>query len=470
MKIDVDSKKSKPELTLELEDGRKLVFAISNKHVSNKIKFLVEDMKLLSEKAEGFDEFYFELFNHLTTGTYDKSHYEKTTEYAEKLIELHELDLSKFCVDSKRTKNSIFFEQSEVKELLIIIGLVKLISPLMYTDEYKEYATPFLMHMDAKYKPVMKKIYNIIKMKVSANNFKLAFQLTKIDITLDHMTLYNYEFILLTALVFYNWITNPLSFIVSVASDVTNFWIMTLYSYPYDYMDELSESSDSTSEDFLDTISYEIILDQVDNAVSDILSKGYTINDSLYLTPLSSLIVLPLMSAISDISLKYLRQKSKIDKWKYHILIYTIINNSNFLTNLIGSSHNILLYGYTKPVSTTAIANPAILEVLKTNIDYYQLNSRVPLLNLAQELSTPFIKPDNLEHVILKEKIKFERGNSDKLDKMAKNIIKFMVMFFDESKMLDIKTEGRNIFMKMISNKDISQNSINKTIKMFLSV
>ncbi|MGB9674804.1 MAG: hypothetical protein ACPLX8_01585, partial [Nanopusillaceae archaeon] len=400
-----------------------------------------------------FDNFYLELYNSIIGGEYNNDMFEKSIEMSNKLSKIRNLELDSLCDSSKKTKNSIFFDKDEMSKLITVIGLIKLYAPFMYS-KYSDYITVFIDRLDRTYKDILSKLYKIIKTKVKTTNYKQMLNMWKLDISLDYISLYNFEFILLTSLVFYNWSTNPLSFIVSMSSDLTNFWIMTLEAYPYSYSNDIMEVE---LEDFIDVMSYEIILDQIDAGLNKLYDmNNYNINYNLYLTQVNQLISLPLISMMSDISLNYLEQKTKQDKINYQILVYYLATKSELIKNLLGEAIKLFLYGYTKSTASTSMTSPYMLEVLKPNINYYQLNSKVPLLNLAQELCTVVIRHKNLENLITGNSF---RTSPEMLDRIGKDLVKFLTYMFDERVKEEIKSEGKKLFLNFLSNIDISKNN-----------
>lgn len=445
--------KERSLLTYEVTGGTKFEFILKNKHLINKINYLINDIKELSEKYVEFDFFFPRLFNSILESEYDSNMFEESLEYARKLAKIKVDDANKFCDTSKKTKNSIFFDNDEMLKLIDIIGLVKLYAPFMYSN-YTDYISMFIDKLDRNYKDILSKLYKIIKTKVRTTDYKQLLNMWKLDITLDYISLYNFEFILMTGLAFYNWTSNPLSFIVSIASDLTSYWIMTLESYPYNYANDIVEIE---SEDFLDVISYEIILDQINAGLEKLFSKNnYNINYDLYLTQLNQLICLPLMSIISDIDIDYLDQKSKQDKINFQILLYYLINKSSYIKSLLGESSKLFLYGFNKFTTSTSMISPYMLEVLKPSINYYQLNSKVPLLSISQELGTVLLRSKNLVNLITNNPFKY---SSELTDRIGKDLIRFLTYLFDEREVEKIKQEGKALFLDFLSNIDLSKNN-----------
>ncbi len=457
MEIIFDPKKSL--VSINFNNGKQANFVIETKAILNKIEILIEDLNLLNKNDETFDEYFYELYDKFSQKKYETSLFTKALEYSEKLVNLHNLDTNSFCDITKKTKNSIYFDIKDINDLLMSISILKIFGLFLYS-QYKDNTQMFIDDLDNKYSDIMSKIYKIVKTRVLRGLTLNDMGIIKISMTMDYLVMYNFEFIYLTVLVFYNWKMNPLSFIVAVASDRTNFCIMTYNSVSFSYSSEITETN---TEDFLDGVSYEIILDQINNKMNELLkTSNYKINFSgLYLTQLNSLIVLPLMSLITDINLRYLQQKSNLDKWNYQLMIYYIINESKYLKKLFGDSNKLFLYGYKKYTNNSSIIIPSILEVLKTEIKYYELNSKNLILDYAQELSTIISKINNLEHFIQGNQI----PNSPTLiKKLGKDIIKFSICLFDEEIKEKIKEEGRELFLNFIGEMKVSNKTLSKLV------
>ena len=436
-------------------------FKIFNKSIINKIDILVKDLNALSAHNIEFEPFFLSLFKAITDGdTYDISYFNKTKDFANDFLTIHKVDIQSFCDANKRTKNSVYFDIDDIKDLLSAIGILKIFSLFMYS-QYSNKVTRFIDDLDKKYSKVISKVYKIIKTRVIRGAGFNAMSLIKVEMTLDYLIMYNFEFIFLTVMVFYNWSKNPISFIVSVASDNTNYCLMTFNTVPFLFSTEVIETN---AEDFLDGVSYEIILDQVNNKIEDaIKSNNYNINfNNKYLTQINSLVVLPLVSLITDIELRYLQHKSIHDKWTYQLMLFYIVSKSKYIKQLMGDSTRLLLYGFSKPVLATSVISPSVLEVLKSEVKYSQMNSKVPLINYAQELSTVVVKYQLLTHI--NEKAEKFPNSPEFAKKIGKELIRFSMSLFDEDVAADIREEGKELFLDFIGDMKLTGKTLSKLL------
>ena len=457
----VEFNKKNLSAIITFSNGETQEFKISNKSIVNKVDILVKDLNALSQYNIEFEPYFMSLFNALVVdNTYDTSHFNKAIEFSKDFITIHKIDINSFCDANKRTKNSVYFDIDDISELLSAIGILKIFSLFMYS-QYSNKVSLFIDELDKKYSKIISKVYKIIKTRVIRGAGFNAMSLIKVEMTLDYLIMYNFEFIFLTVLVFYNWQKNPLSFIVSVASDNTNYCLMTFNTVPFLFSTEVIETN---ADDFLDGISYEIILDQVDNKIDELIrSSNYGINfNNKYLTQINSLVVLPLVSLITDIELKYLQHKNVYDKWTYQLMLYYIVSKSKYIKQLMGDSSRLLLYGFTKPVIATSVISPAVLEVLKTEVKYSQMNSRVPLINYAQELSTVTVKYQLLTHIIDKND-KFP-ASPDFAKKIGKELIKFSMNLFDDEVVSNMREEGKGLFLDFIGDMKLSGKTLSKLL------
>ncbi len=437
MLITKDSK----SLIIETRKGKILTSAF-NVHIFNKIDLLIKDLLSLSEADPEFEDFLFDMYDDVSNFNFDEKKYiDQTLKFSEKFIDIYKIDINKFCDTSKKTQNSLYFDKEEIKSLLIYIGALKIFSIIINTDNDNDikYKSPILIKLYDRFKDVLDKIFMVIKSKLmKVSNWQNQLKLVTTD---EYLVLTNFSFIVFTILVYYNWDNNPLSFIVSIASDNINYFLMSINQNSVQYSTELETVSDN----FLETLSYESVLLRINKKLKDVFSdSNQKINYELYPTQLTEFLSLPLISMLLDINISYLRQKSIYDKIDYQYLAYTIIKNNADLKKLCGTGLKLFLFLYQKPINSTTLVSSILLESLKSDVVYYGVDNKIPVIDLLQKLSTLIHKKTNLRHIINSSQF-----NETGIKQMAKDLSNFLVNILDDKKRSSLIESGKKTVIEL---------------------
>ena len=441
-------------------DGNYLKYEITNKSLINKIKYLIDDLNVLYENDNSFFDFFYDLHKAIIRDGFVLDIEKYTNEivkYAKNLVSLRVCSVGNFCDVSKKTKSSVFFDNDEMQEVFELIAIMKILATFMhskYKDTHKENIERLLSVFSEKYKNVNKKLYQIISSKTLRGNMenKKFMSFLKYSITYDYLILYNYSFITNIILGVYNWKTNPISFIVSVAAEHFNFLVMR-YSYvPIVYKEELS--LDVSSGNIFESVSYEMIL----NSLMDKMSK-FQIQGDLYTTPMNDIVVLPLMEYITDIPMKYLKVKSNYEKLVYQYTIYYLLNRIKldiFSEEEMKNINKLLLHSFNKNFIYKSSNNimPMMLEILKNTFTYYGLDNKVPLINALRPFSMMIYKRSSLVHIITGESPKFD---SSTLNDIFKSFALFMIKLVSDDTRDKIKKNLKIEFLDLLGDVKVSK-------------
>jgi len=440
---------SKSEVTFKFDDGTEYNFTTTNRSVMNKAQIIKEDLELLSRTYDKFDEFYRDLIENITTDIYDKDKFFDTSiEYAKDLVRLRTSnDVSRFCDVTKKTKNSIFLCEQEVLQLLELIAVIKIYSFLIHADEIKrtKVLDTFIRDVSILYQEPATQIYKIIKSRTY--RFKLddssKMNYLKYMFKFEFLIQYNFDFILMSLLPVYDWNRNPLSFIVSLASDNMNFLVMTYAQLPLEFIEDIE--IDSTN--LIDSISYDLVLNSIQKFVEKTLqSKGQSLKVHLYPSQITELICLPLISLAVDIPVSYLIRKPNSTKFILQYMAQYIASKTKIKT-FMGEGYKLLPYAYEEPVNPLLSPSPVSLEVLKMNPLFYQLDTKQPLLRFVSKLSTLEKRKKNLRHIV---NLSDAEGISNITD-ACKGLVTFVTNMFDDKSRESIASISRKCVLSCIS-------------------
>lgn len=306
-------------------------------------------------------------------------------------------NLKRFCDSSKRTSRSVFFEPHEIQEVLHLISCFKLLAPIIYRDGCSSYECRKILETLSPMFEVSQKLYRVVSYR--------SFRATSLDgtflkfirylLSYDYLVLYNYNFVMNVVICSYDWTTNPISYIVSVASDNMNYLIMSLNaSQPPTEEDEYVVYE---NEDIVD-MAHKSILEEIK---SDILSS-YMQDLSLYPTPITDCVVVPLLSSITDTPANYFHSLKPCDKLAYQVVLYHLLKNcvvedTNFkLKDVLP----VFLYGSKESMKPMYQLSPSSLEVLKHDFTYYGMENKSIVLTTVNSVTATFSKRQSLKQII----------------------------------------------------------------------
>jgi len=436
---------------------QRIEFEITSKSLINKIDFLLEDLNFVNKTFDGFDDFFLKFNYDITQQDLidAKTSVKMLVDVCKILSHGRIKEVDNFCDINKKTRNSIFFDKDELREILNFIAVMKLLAPFIhskYKDLYKHNIEKILGSVADEFKEVNRKLYKIISSKALRGSIdsKKFMSFLKYSITYDYLILYNYSFITTLLLCVYNWKTNPVSFIVSLATDNFNFLVMTYSNLPFVYKEEIN--LDNVSSDLFETVSYEMII----NSITDKIDVP--IQRDVYVTPINSIIVLPLISYVSDIPVKYLKSKPHSERLMFQYLLYKLINNIdvNLDKDVITDIKKILLYGFSENKQNTNSNSvlAMMLEVLKETFTYYGLDNKTPLLNSMKNFSILVYNRKHLIHIISGEHGKFD---SNEINNMLKSIALFMIHVVSDETRDEFRKKLKIEFLKMLGDIHINQ-------------
>ena len=429
-------------------DDRKYFFQVSNRSIMNKAQIIKEDLELLSSTFDDFDKFYEDLIVNVTTDVYDKDRFFETSlEYAKDLVRLRtNNDVSAFCDTSKKTKNSIFLCEQEVLKLLELIAVFKIYSLLVHADQIKESKVldTFIRDISIIYQEVATQIYKIIKSRTY--RFKLddssKMNYLKYMFKFQFLVQYNFDFILMSLLPVYDWVRNPLSFIVSLASDNMNFLVMTYAQLPLEFIEDI----EMDSMNLIDTISYDLVLNSIQNFVEkELQKKDQKLHVSLFPSQITDMICIPFMSLVADIPVYYLVNKQTSVKFALQYMSRYIAAKTKIKTYM-GEGFKLLLYAYNEAVNPLVAPSPISLEVLKMNPLFYKLDTKQPLLDFVSKLSTLEKRKKNLRHIVNLSTVDDFANITD----ACKGLVVFVTNMFDDKSRETIADIGRKCLLEAI--------------------
>ena len=427
----------------------------NNKSFLNKVQFVFDDLKFISEIEPSFEEFFQKLYDYVKTGlvVFNEDYiFSNLDNFASTLVMHRVPDYKKFCDSSKRTKDSIFFDESEMFELLKLISVFKFISPIIHSDAKDKYSASVqdLLNLVAdKYSHINKKLYQVITSKILKGSMtnKKFMNFLKFSLTYDYLILYNFSFITNVLICLYNWTKNPVSFIVSLAGENFNFLVMTYSQVPIVYSSDEVEI-DVSSGDYLDSISYEMILQ---NIFDNLQKENVTVKD-LYPTPITDIIVVPLVSVISDIPTSQLERKSNYDKLMLQYLLSMFLNKNKLLRSsypdVIKNVLKLFLYAFEIPVQYGEGITPSMLEVLKHDFTYYSLDNKIPILNAVKTYSCFVTKRKFLRNIVSGEA--FPEEYSKQIQDLLKSLAQFTMIVVSDDTRDEIRKELKRQFIDFL--------------------
>jgi len=441
------------------DDGNELVtYTINNKSVINKINVVIEDLNELGKTNPEFFNFFTKLYDKIQY--YNKDVLEELIDYANELSGIRVSDIGQYCDITKKKSNSIYLDEADMCDLFVLLSTFKILMPILHSDEskgIKDQIQQLLNDLAQRYEIVNKKIFQIIRVKTLRGDFndKQFMQFLKYELSYDYLVLYNYSFITTVMLGLYNWETNPVSYIVSIAGDNFNFLVLSYATPAIEYTTE----DLPTSTDFIETIAYEMVLNNIAEKLS---SEDIKINMFLYSTPLTQVVVLPLMAQVIDIDLSYLRNKQNVDKLMLQVLLYKLLKKTSFYKqypNIYENLYNIFMYAFVSPTMPSRALLPAFIDVLKHDFTFFGLENKIIILETLKQFATFQYKSSLLRHLTENKPNFAIKGNVD----LFKDIVTFIVYLLSDETRETIKSELKQAFTTYI--KDLKVNSL--MLKMF---
>jgi len=442
-----------------LHNGEEIRYFEVVKSLQNKIGILIKDLNELAQ-MEGFIDYFLSIERILDEEYIKETNLVDTAiDYAKKLVNLRIQDVSQFCDTTKKTQSSIFFDEKLVYDLLVLTGVFKVLAPYLhskYKETHQHQLQDIIQEISTRFEEVSKQLYQIIRSKVlrGSPTDKQFMSFLKYSLSYDYLILYNYSFITTVLLCTYNWETNPVSFVVSLASDNFRYLVLSYSTLPINTADDFQE----VSHDYLKTLSYETIL----NTLSEKLQKsGIIIRSSLYSTPVTECIVLPIMSYILDIPSDYLREKPAIEKLQYQYLFARFLSQTKFAKQNRSSWKAIqpfFMYAFESFIQPGTSLLPAFLEVLKEKFTYYGLESKGLALEMLKSFSVLSSKSHLLRHIVegtgLPADVK--RTIQDRL----KELSKFIVYTIQDTTRDNLKSELKLAFLKYMGHVKLTKQTI----------
>ena len=429
------------------------------KSLQNKISVLIDDLNDLAS-MEGFIDYFLSIERIL-----DKEYIKETNlvdtaiDYAKKLVDLRMQDISQFCDTSKKTQSSIFFDEKLVYDLLVLTGVFKVLAPYLhskYKETHQHQLQDVIQEISTHFEDVSKQLYQLIRSKVlrGSPTDRQFMSFLKYSLSYDYLILYNYSFITTVLLCTYKWKTNPVSFVVSLASDNFRFLILSYSTLPINTADDFQE----VSHDYLKTLSYETIL----NTLTDKLQKsGVIIRSSLYTTPVTDCIVLPVMSYILDIPSDYLRGKSSTERLQYQYLFAKFLSQTSYAKQHSSSWRAIqpfFMYAFESYIQPGSSLLPAFLEVLKEKFTYYGLESKGLALEMLKSFSVLASKSHLLRHII--EGTGLSPDIKKTMQDRLKELSKFIIYTIQDTTRDKLKSELKIAFLKYMGHVKLTKQTI----------
>jgi hypothetical protein len=428
-----------------------VAFNIKNKSILQNQKgssssIVINDLNFILKNHPEAYQFFDRLTESLASEELDLTLFSKALEISEWMIQKKIPDYAKFCDQSKRSKKSIFFSEKDMKELLLLIGILKIFALFIHSNEYADLMVPLVKQISHHFKDISILLFQVIKARSYKFNLntKDQFEFLKFVISQDFLVLYNFDFIYMTIMSHYDWTRNPVTFIVSVSTDNTNFLIMTYKSNQNKYSDDIESSTD-----ILPMLSYELILDTVRKKVQTI--PGF--KSWLITSPVTDLLALPTFSLISDIPYHYLLNKPQEDKLMYQYFLYLVIKDSK-LSELLGPGVKLLQYGLSESIPYRNVPVPTVLEVLKAELKYFNLDSKSPLTRVATEFSSLLGYENKLLHLVN------ESVFPEDVEIAIKKSINFICYLFMDDRRSLIQEVGRSLFLNNIKDVRVSSSKV----------
>ncbi len=283
----------------------------------------------------------------------------------------------KWVKPEKRTDNSVFFSKDEIMDILKVIELLKLVVFFAHSDYQVMIQRNLQTVSKIKYITLSKKLLSIVKARTFKWNAQ-DLQLVKSILTNDFLTLYNFDFIFSSVLASYNWTSNPIAFIAAVASENSNYLLLTYRSQQQTFSDV------EVTTNLLDTLSYEIMLTTVENTIK----KQYNIDSRLFTTPVTSLFAIPLFSLLSDVPVDYVLSKPTEKLLQYQLYLFLVALKSEELKKFLGISIKVLPIASLSPISIKKSPHPLVLETMKEDVSYYGLHTKDPINRIATQFAS----------------------------------------------------------------------------------
>jgi len=442
-----------------VHNGEEIRYYKVVKSLQNKIETLINDLNELA-RMEGFVD-YFLSIERILEKEYvkDTDLLDNAIKYAKQLVNIRVQDISQFCDTSKRTQSSIFLDEKLVYDLLVLTGVFKILAPYLhsqYKEIYQHQLQDVIQEISVRFEDISKQLYQLIRSKVlrGSPTDRQFMSFLKFSLSYDYLILYNYSFITTVLLCTYNWKTNPVSFVVSLASDNFRFLILSYSTLPINTTDDFQE----VSHDYLKTLSYETIL----NTLIDKLQKsGIVIRNDLYTTPVTDCIVLPVMSYILDIPSDYLRSKSPTERLQYQYLFAKFLSKTSYAKQYNSSWKAIqpfFMYAFESHVQLGSSLLPAFLEVLKEKFTYYGLESKGLALEMLKSFSTLSNKSRLLRHIIEGTGLPLDVKKT--MQDRLKELSRFIVYTIQDTTRDKLKSELKLAFLKYMGHVKLTKQTI----------
>jgi len=450
--MDITVQNKEQIVTFSFSNGEKVDVTLdsySSRSLLNKFHFLVQDIEKIEELDPTFENVYYNILTDVFSMT--PAEVVKTlSHYAKLYVEHLDIDYEKFADKSKKTKSSVFFEPEEVKQVTELIVLMKLLTPLLHSSFYQSIVKQILHEISLAYKVVNTKLYQMIKFKLKFNFYdRNALEFLKYTMTTDYLILYNFDFVMMTSVLFFDFTKdmNPISFIISVASDNANFLTLSYSATAFDYVENIE---DIQKKNLLYAIGDQLLLNRMYTIAMHLLERdGKSIVPYLEPTVLYDYVVVPILSMVTGISKNMLYEFH--EKLYIQWLFYYIVSNSKKLSKEIRSGKKLLIFGLEKVTKgSKPNVNKPILKVLINEVVFKGLVSKQPIIDYAKNLTNiPF---KDTQHIITETP---NTMTKQELEESLSDLISFVLKLIDDKTSEMLLEEFRKEFHKILQHHKI---------------
>jgi len=250
--VKIDTKK------WEINNNGVLVFELNliSSTISNKYQIVTNFIEKLSEvNGEEFDNWLIAFLNKYHELSEERFDYlftevDNIKKYVDLYFDKSNIDFSKFVDESKSKKNTIFFNEDEIKKIIKLSNYLKLYSIISNNNDLKlEHRTHKKIYNEIA-KDVMAnteiifKIFNIIKTKTFRYNLTDSYMWEYIKLiqckSIDVHVIEIFNFIMNSILILCEESRNPITYFVSVVDESVKWFLRSVYKGSIVYDDSIS--------------------------------------------------------------------------------------------------------------------------------------------------------------------------------------------------------------------------------------
>jgi len=303
-----------------------MTFHLRKSSITNKIEIITDFIKEVAINVDGFEKWLIDFLGEYKNSNRDINIVMKNIDVIKKFCDIYienkNMDFSRFVDESKTKKNSIFFVESEIKDIIRVSSYLKIYSLIFNSTNFSLSDTGHKMVYnefisEIVEKGIVQKIFTVIRTKTFRYNITDRYMWEYIK-NVEYKDAESYvveifNFIMNHIIILCQEDRNPITFFVSVIDDSIRWFLRSVFKDNILYQDTIStEDAYGLGKDNLKTYGYNDTLSRlIDISVNRIYiklksdEKVLDFKDRLsgvkHISPMIEIVSYPILSKILNI-------------------------------------------------------------------------------------------------------------------------------------------------------------------------